>query len=162
MIKIFDNFYSEQENDKINVKLSEPKWSFTGGGENDNYHSYFWHMDNLEKDNYFLILYSNIVKQLELKNSSIVRIYANGQTAGQTGLPHQDDGDTTILYFPTAWKHVFGGHLYFLENDNIKSVVEYKQNRLVVFPANTTHYAGPPERQYLGLRISLAFKVKHE
>ena len=91
-----------------------------------------------------------------------IRIYANGQTAGQTGLPHEDDVDTTILYFPTTWKHVFGGHLYFLEDDNIKSVVEYKQNRLVVFPSNTTHYAGSPERQYLGLRTSLAFKVKHE
>ena len=119
-------------------------------------------MDDLEKDDFFLTLYAKAVSHLQLKNPSLIRIYANGQTAGQTGLPHEDDGDTTILYFPVTWKHIFGGHLYFLENNDIKSVVEYKQNRLVAFSANTTHYSSPPERQYLGLRTSLAFKVKHE
>ena len=163
MIKIFDNYYTEKENHQINDKLTEPKWAYTGGGVSDgDYHSYFWHMDNLENDNFFLTLYAKTVKNLELKNPSLIRIYANGQTAGQTGLPHEDDGDTTILYFPKPWMHIWGGHLYFLENNNITSVVEYKQNRLVVFPANTTHYASPTERQYLGLRTSLAFKVKHE
>ncbi len=164
MIKIFDNFYTKDENDKVNLKLSEPHWSYTGGGqtEENDYFSFFWHMDDLEKDDFFLTLYAKAVSHLQLKNPSLIRIYANGQTAGQTGLPHEDDGDTTILYFPVTWKHIFGGHLYFLENNDIKSVVEYKQNRLVAFSANTTHYSSPPERQYLGLRTSLAFKVKHE
>ena len=164
MIKILDNVFNEDEFVSINHHLQEPKWSFTGGGTNDDgdFKSFFWHMNDLEKNNYFLSLYEKLVNHLELKNTSIARIYANGQTAGQSGVPHKDDGDLTILYFPTPWKHHYGGHLNFIENNNLKSVIEYKTNRLVVFPAKTIHYASPPERQYDGLRISLAFKVNYE
>ena len=163
MIKIFDNFYTEQENDKVNSKLSEPHWSYTGGGQTEegDYFSHFWHMDDLEKDDFFLSLYAKTVSQLQLKNPQLIRIYANGQTAGQTGLPHEDDGDTTILYFPTPWAHYIGGHLHFY-GEGLTDTIEYKQNRLVMFPANLTHYAGAPDKTYRDLRISLAFKVKNE
>tara|TARA_B100001057_G_scaffold218524_1_gene218671 strand:+ start:123 stop:623 length:501 start_codon:yes stop_codon:yes gene_type:complete len=159
MIKVLDNVFNEDDFVSINQHLQESKWSFTGGDDVGYFKSFFWHMNFLEKDNYFLSIYKKLINHLELKNTSIVRIYANGQTAGQSGVPHQDDGDLTILYFPTPWNHYYGGHLNFIENNNLKSVIEYKTNRMVVFPAKTIHYASPPERQYDGLRISLAFKL---
>ena len=168
MIKIYDDFFSEDENIIINNLLERPRWSFAGGGPEIDSRgnriapvpSYFWHMNNLEEEHYFLFLYDNVIKKLELENASLVRCYANGQTAGQSGIPHTDDGDLTILYYPTPWEHFLGGHLNFIKDGDIEKVVEYKQNRLVSFPAKMRHYASPPERHYAGLRTSLAFKVK--
>ena len=162
MQEVIDNFFTEEQNEKIIELLSRPQWSFTGGGIQDGISSMFWHMDNLERDEYFLDLYKEIITRLKIQNASLVRCYANGQTAGQSGVPHQDDGDLTVLYFPLPWEHYLGGHLNFVDGDDIKSVIEYKQYRLVLFPASTTHYAGSPDRQYLGLRVSLAFKIKLE
>ena len=137
-------------------------WSFTGGGVSDinDFESRMWHMDGLENDDYFKTLFSKILHKLKIKGS-LIRCYANGQTATQSGVPHKDDGDITILYFPTPWVHYIGGHLYFGHN-NLEKTVEYKQNRLVKFPANIMHYAGAPDKAYTGLRVSLAFKVKNE
>lgn len=164
-LQIHDNFFPPKEIDTINQLLFRPKWSFNGGGstENKEFYSYFWHMDNLEQEEYFgQILWEFIRRQTfgYDKKCKLLRCYANGQTAGQSGVPHKDDGDTTVLYFPTPWKHYYGGHLYFTQNDNITNIVEYKQNRLITFSANVEHYSGAPIRTYNGLRISLAFKVK--
>ena len=162
MIEIFDNFFPEHEIKTINEKLARPLWSFTGGGVSDinDFESRMWHMDDLENDEYFKTLFSKISHKLKIKGS-LIRCYANGQTATQSGVPHKDDGDITILYFPTPWVHYIGGHLYFGHN-NLEKTVEYKQNRLVKFPANIMHYAGAPDKAYTGLRVSLAFKVKDE
>ena len=123
----------------INEKLARPLWSFTGGGVSDinDFESRMWHMDGLENDDYFKTLFSKISHKLKIKGS-LIRCYANGQTATQSGVPHKDDGDITILYFPTPWVHYIGGHLYFGHN-NLEKTVEYKQNRLVKFPANIMH-----------------------
>ena len=58
MIKIFDNFYTKDENDKVNLKLSEPHWSYTGGGqtEENDYFSFFWLLFllfQIDKDNLY-------------------------------------------------------------------------------------------------------------
>ena len=58
MIKVFDNFLPEEELNKINELLTRPMWSFTGGdvSDDDTFTSRMWHMDNLEKENYFVSL----------------------------------------------------------------------------------------------------------
>ena len=162
MIKVFDNFLPKEELNKINELLERPMWSFTGGGvsDDDSFTSRMWHMDNLEKDDYFVSLFYLIKDKLKI-NGQLLRCYANGQTATQSGVPHKDDGDTTILYFPTPWAHYIGGHLHFY-GEGLTDTIEYKQNRLVLFPANLTHYAGAPDKTYRDLRVSLAFKVKNE
>ena len=163
MIKIFDNFYTEQENDKVNSKLSEPHWSYTGGGQTEegDYFSHFWHMDDLEKDDFFLTLYAKAVSHLQLKNPSLIRIYANCQTGGQCGTPHYDDGDLTFLYYPAPeWNITWQGHLIFLnEKKEGERIVFHKPNRSVLFSGKIEHYADAPIRFFNGLRISLAYKL---
>tara|TARA_R100000027_G_C2237048_1_gene90873 strand:- start:539 stop:1036 length:498 start_codon:yes stop_codon:yes gene_type:complete len=163
MIEYFDNVFSTAIVEEINTLLRRPKWSFNGGGlaYDGDFVSNFWHMDHLEEEDYFLNLFENIKEKLfKDQTVKIVRCYANGQTAGQSGVPHRDDGDVTVLYFPTRWKHHLGGHLNFVSNNNIKSLVEYKQNRLVKFNSEIVHYSSAPVYNYIGLRISLAYKVK--
>ncbi len=157
-IKIFDNFLNYVDHDRVIEYTSRPMWSFNGGGE----FSRFWHMDGLEKEPFFnSYLFNKIKDSLNLK-VEVLRIYANGQTACQSGVPHIDDGDITFLYYPTQnWEVWMGGSLNFLDSkNNIFETVQYKENRGCCFPAKILHFANPPERKFNGLRISVAWKLK--
>ena len=162
LIRVFDDFFEESTRDQIFRYLHRPKWSLTGGNDTNK----FWHMDNLEKEEYFSIhlfdkICENLKDEIDISKHKIIRVYANGQNACQCGTPHPDDGDYTLLYYPNPeWNIEWQGHLTFLDLDwNPDKVVAYKPNRLVCFPAKTVHYADAPSRFFNGLRISLAYKL---
>ena len=161
-IKIYDNFFTYKIQTEIIELLDRPKWSLSAGSPDQR----FWGMDDLEQEEYFSdFLFKILCRKLE-KNFKIKRIYANGQTAGQSGTPHKDDGDWTFLYYPNSqWNTNDNGSLFFLEKikstgiSEIIHTVSYKPNRGILFPAKIYHYADAPNIQYKGLRISLAFKM---
>ena len=49
MIKVYDDFFSEDTRKEIWDLLLRPKWAPDGGSVNN----WFWHMDNLESEEYF-------------------------------------------------------------------------------------------------------------
>ena len=160
MVKIYDDFFPEEIHLEIFNRLRMPRWGLSGG--TDRKPEIFWHFDGLEKENYFSeYIYNLICKKLDRKFSGIKRVYANGQTAGQCGTPHKDDGDLTFLYYPlTEWEIKWQGHLIFLdEKDEGDKIVFYKPNRAVLFDGKQKHYADAPSRFYNDLRISLAYKL---
>ena len=76
MIKVYDDFFSEDTRKEIWDLLLRPKWAPDGGSVNN----WFWHMDNLESEEYFSkYLYEIICDKLNI-NYKIGRIYANGQS----------------------------------------------------------------------------------
>ena len=157
-ISVYDDFFPIDIQKEIFHKLmTSHAWSYTGGGEI----SRFWHVDGLENDDYFSsFLYDKICQNLNKKFSAFSRIYANGQTSCQYGVPHIDDGDMTFLYYPNLeWQLTWQGGLFFIKNNEIYKTITYKPNRAVLFPAKITHYADAPSRFYNGLRISLAYKL---
>ena len=178
VIDVYDNFFNESDRNKIIEELSKPKWNFSGGTPTNR----LWHMDNLEVDNYFSDYLKDIItSKLDLDDVECLRIYANGQTAGQSGYPHTDDGHFTFLYFPNDWQIDWEGHLHFinrsgpeyedtqewddwnldknkLKTDEVVKTITYKPNRAVLFSGNILHYAGAPHRLHVGLRTSLAYK----
>ena len=123
-ITVVDDFFKVNDLNKIRLKLQEPKWSFVGGGVDDidqSITSKFWHMENL--DEYFSkYLFKKIVEHFKF-SGKLIRTYANGQTACQSGVPHRDDGDLTFLLFTEKWKHHWGGNLFFSTNDEIIKVM---------------------------------------
>lgn len=158
-IHVIDDFFSNEIREVIFDKMLRPKWSFSGGGDGN----VFWHQDGLEEEEYFsTYLYNIICTKIGRKFKNILRIYANGQTAGQCGNPHVDDGDITILYYPNPhWQMDYQGHLVFSEDGNAPThIIEYKPNRMVMFHAKTLHYSEAPHRFYQGLRVSLAYKLE--
>ena len=178
VIDVYDNFFNESDRNRIIKELSKPKWSFSGGTLTNR----FWHIDDLELENYFSDYLKNIIlDKLNLNDVECLRIYANGQTAGQSGYPHTDDGHYTFLYFPNDWQIDWQGHLHFinrsgpeyedtlewnnwnldkpkLKTDEVVKTITYKPNRAVLFSGNILHYAGAPHRLHVGLRTSLAYK----
>ena len=168
-IQVYDNFFPTNIQEDILQMLDRPKWSFTGGTKGA---SQFWHMDGLENERYFNEFLFNMICNKLNKKFKILRIYANGQTAGQSGVPHRDDGEWTFLYYPNKkWVTGMEGQLFFLkepedglnpyfQNDSeILKTVSYKSNRAVFFPSKILHYAAAPERHYNGIRMSLAYKM---
>jgi hypothetical protein len=161
-VEVHDDFFELAVQLEIQRLLERPKWSFTGGRAANR----FWHMDGLEAEPYFREhLFALICERIPgLKTFAIERIYANGQTALQSGEPHIDDGDVTLLYFSNAtWKLAWNGSLLFLSDDEqeVARVVPYAPNRAVVFPAAVPHYADAPSKIFAGLRVSLAFKLRN-
>ena len=159
MIEVYDDFFDEEIRSEIFKRLITPNWGISGGSPTKP--EIFWHYDGLAKPShggYFnRFLYENICKNLDRKFSKLGRIYANGQTAGQCGTPHTDDGDLTFLYYPAPdWDVTWQGHLIFPKEERI---VQYKSNRAVLFDGSIEHYADAPSRFFNGLRISLAYKL---
>lgn len=160
MIEVLDDFFSQEIHEKIWQLVKRPKWSLTGGNPSDR----FWHMNDLEGERYFnTYLFKIICKKLN-RSFKIRRVYANGQTAGQCGVPHRDDGDVTVLYYPNPeWKLDWQGHFMVLEGEDSSSeiarTITYKPNRAIILPANIYHYADAPHRMFNGLRISVAWKL---
>ena len=153
-INVIDNFFSEEIHKEVfNKLIKSSQWSFTGG----NNINPFWHIDDLEKEEYFNTYLLNLIRQKTGIDDSYVpsRIYANGQTAGQCGYPHIDDGHLTFLYFPNLeWSIDWQGHLMFINRegpvyetdedeewlfkpdnilDEVSEVIVYKPNRRMFF-----------------------------
>ena len=116
---------------------------------------------DMESDHAIVRENGKVKRKLNRRFRGVNRIYANGQTAGQCGTPHKDDGDLTFLYYPlTEWEIKWQGHLIFLdEKDEGDKIVFYKPNRAVLFDGKQRHYADAPSRFYNDLRISLAYKL---
>ena len=160
MIEVYDDFFDDDIHQEVYSKLMRPNWGISGN--NPGKLEIFWHYEGLENEEYFSeYLYEKICNKLDTEFKGFERIYANGQTAGQYGTPHYDDGDLTFLYYPSpVWDTNWQGHLMFMdENDEVVRVVEHKANRAVLFPGIIKHYADAPHRWFNGLRISLAYKL---
>ena len=160
MIEVYDDFFDDDTQQEIYSKLMRPNWGISGN--NPGKLEIFWHYEGLENEEYFSeYLYEKICNKLDTEFKGFERIYANGQTAGQYGTPHYDDGDLTFLYYPSpVWDTNWQGHLMFMnEADEVVRVVEHKPNRAVLFTGIIKHYADAPHRWFNGLRISLAYKL---
>ena len=160
MIEVYDDFFDDDIHQEVYSKLMRPNWGISGN--NPGKLEIFWHYEGLENEEYFSeYLYEKICNKLDTEFKGFERIYANGQTAGQYGTPHYDDGDLTFLYYPSpVWDTNWQGHLMFMnEADEVVRVVEHKPNRAVLFTGIIKHYADAPHRWFNGLRISLAYKL---
>ena len=156
-VEVHDEFFPAETQAEILRLMERPRWSFTGGRPPN----HFWHMDGLQEEPFFgQQLLGQICARLG-RRFEAERIYANGQTALQTGAPHLDDGDMTFLYYPNPrWKVSWNGSLLFLRNGALASVVQYRPNRALLFPAGLVHYADAPSKEFPGLRVSLAYKLR--
>ena len=95
----------------------------------------------------------------------VLRQYANGHTYGQGGRPHQDDareGTYTLLYYPMPeWRRDWEGETMFYDHTgDIVHAVLPLPNRAVFFDSRIGHAGRPPSRYFLGLRVTIAFKLE--
>lgn len=141
-------------------------WKFGGFSNSESRHKPFWNI-NLINESYFSEYLFGIIKKriYEITNEEVelLRVYLNGATFGQQGYAHvdgEDDEDRTLLiYCNTNWFTEWGGATAFLECDQVTTVFP-KCRKAVYFKGNISHCSHPFTRDYFGLRITLAYKLK--
>lgn len=164
MLVVKDDFFSPDVSSFIAKGTEVYLWRYwrtvsDDSGNNKSFVSFLWEQ-SCDK-NFFYILWTMIQKEFPaLRHCYCWRIIANGQVRGQNIKWHTDHGDKTALYFPTTWNLDWGGSTYF-KSSNFETEVQYKQNRLVVFDADTLHRNSGPAADNI-LRVSIAFNLRLE
>jgi 2OG-Fe(II) oxygenase superfamily len=167
-ILVYDDFFSDTDLNQIIEYVSRDRWFYGHGTYTPDQPEYkgstpFWGM-YLEKHTFFTEYLLNIIQQKLNKKFSLYTVYANGHTFGTKGKFHQDwytpEGKTLLLYL-NDWNDEWGGSTIFKVNDTYSHVYPAK-NRVVYFPGEIYHCADATNREFNGLRITLAWKLISE
>jgi hypothetical protein len=162
MIEVRDDFFKADLCNLIAKGTEAYQWRYWRAIKDDpddrrTFVSFLWSRPS--EDNFFHLLWGLIQNGFpSLQECDCYRIIANGQVKGQNIDWHTDHGDRTALYYPNAWKPEWGGSTFFKIGDAEKEI-QYKQNRLVVFDADISHYGCCPTVDNI-LRVSIAFNLR--
>jgi hypothetical protein len=158
----FYNVLNEDQQKTCLDILEQPTWGFAGRSiETD---LTFWYKE-LKHIIFFNEEFFNIVKKL-IKDEDVVieRLYANGQTFGLSGSLHQDDsGDnsfTFVYYANPYWEPQWGGDTVFYSPNGEHEIANFIPNTGIIFKGNIFHAGLEPTRHFVGLRMTVAFKIK--
>ena len=165
-IKLFPAVFSRDHHDYIVARtLHSSNWYY-GGHSNDNSGYRFWYM-NLANDVVFSKDLMLRICELTETDWRLDRVYANGQTHGQSGGMHQDtmgsDGSwfTFLYYVGPIWQSDWGGATVFHDRDTGAIQLIYPNpNTAVLFDASIWHQGQEPTRQCQELRVSVAWKLQ--
>ena len=163
----YDNFFSSSDYLKILQTVNSPNWMFGHGSYHDSdprsRKGYpFWVM-GLEKDPFFTDYLLNIIKEKTNQDYELYDVYANGHTFGTKGSFHvdwhDDRGRTFLFYANETWNVDWGGKTAFdFGVENYYFHVP-KPNTALLFPGVISHTAEGPTRSFIGLRVTIAWKL---
>jgi hypothetical protein len=162
MFTVFNNFLEkETQVNYYNNFINTSGWAYTGFSVDSNLR--FWFL-SLDDHPFFTNFMLEQIKRITGHEFSLTRVYANGQTHGQCGLPHYDsafpNSYTFLYYLNPEWLPEWGGSTVFL-NENQESISSpFVPNRGILFKGNTIHMGMEPSCHFDGLRITVAFKLE--
>lgn len=173
-IHVIDSVFNQEHFCLIQEKLAQNKWGLHFSDENNQRYKLLWQMI-LDDDSFFTDTLFNCIKQHIGQNYILERVYANGQTCNQNGVPHVDhyqpDRYTFLLYANPEWDILWDGATIFIDRKwdtckqewitNSLETVSYipKPNRGLLFPSNQVHFANGPTRDFYGVRHTVAWKL---
>jgi hypothetical protein len=164
VIDAYVDIFTEEERKEIQQYLKSPKWQFGHVSQKKDIHKKFWIM-NLNEYEFFNTYLFNRIQSHVGEKFTLIDVYANGQTYGQSGSWHLDSQnleDYTFLYYANLnWNASWGGETVF----NINNTLQYfipKPNSGLLFPATIWHYAKSASRDFFDLRTTIAFKLKKQ
>jgi Rps23 Pro-64 3,4-dihydroxylase Tpa1-like proline 4-hydroxylase len=165
MIKVFKDFITLKDQEKINETILSPKWKW---GHASDYKlslsdtEFFWQIHSLEKEDFYSVHLLNKIKEVTGDDFTVERIYLNGHTACSQGNLHKDtydeNGRTFLIYCNENWNPEHGGGTMFMQDDEITTYYPYSYSA-IYFKNNIDHCAAPISKMFKGLRVTLAFKL---
>ena len=183
IIKILNNSLQEQTVKETNDLLLSRNlpWKFMQSSfvdlsdnvEDANYPAFWMSEFNLLENKIILNLWKEIYtiiqtrKIINNQNIEVLKTYANGQTYGLNGEIHKDTDDPghyTVLYYAVndTWDKDWHGETIFYD-DNEEQVIAVcvpHRGSFVLFDSSIPHVGMAPNKQYNGLRVTLAFKIR--
>jgi Rps23 Pro-64 3,4-dihydroxylase Tpa1-like proline 4-hydroxylase len=159
-IKVYRDFLTSFEQDKIENKILEPNWSCNHQSANNG--NLFWQMSNLEKDEFFSVHMIKKIEEVTGDKFDVERIYFNGHNACSHGSLHTDsqreDGRTFLIYCNKIWHPEYDGGTTFVHKEEFITFFPYPRSA-IYFQNNIKHFANSIGKEFLGVRVTLAFKL---
>jgi hypothetical protein len=155
-IQYQDDFFSKDFAEHLSDKIKTFQKFEMSGSSIDGDNPSFWYM-NLSDD----LDFREELKYIQgIIPNRIIRSYVNGQTFGQFGDFHSDDGEETYLYYlDKDWNIDDGGATEFRMANDTTVCVYPKFNRMCKFDSAIFHRS-MPNRNFKKLRMTLAFKTE--
>jgi len=181
-LEIIENALTDTEQCQLNSTLSKALWRygwpihpnpfsrpcwhiFIAGSERSSLHCCERELADHEQWGFLINVWRRL-RSSSMKNSRLIGVYANGQTAGQDGPIHRDNdlfepGRTAVLFCNDYWAMAWGGELTFFNpmKTDVTATVLPKPNRVVVFNGKIPHRANSPFMSCDRLRMTIAFKT---
>ena len=193
MIDVYDNILEKHDAVTIDYEIKKLKWSYDYQYTTKKLNKQWYVMcgkndEDCRQSNYPWApeIFNIIINKPDIKNKYNIEryfsLYCIAYTYGTEQQIHTDDGDLTMLYYPTLdWKLDWGGgtaiyneitndyinHGKYMQldkdnNADIDKYVAYKGNRLVIFDAFLPHQGQPISKQCHELRTVVVFKCMVE
>ena len=160
MIKIYKNFLEDFDKKMIDNSIKSPNWKH-GSCSSPNSDLLFWNQDLTKNLFYTDYLYNKIIKLIG-QDFLLQNVYFNGHCSSTHGSLHQDsfkESDMTFLiYCNHFWNVEWGGSTIFALDEKIE-YVDPQPFSGVYFNGNIFHCAQPVSKLFIGLRVTLAYKL---
>jgi hypothetical protein len=169
-IIVYDNFLTDSELSNCVSHINNLQWKWGHTSNKNIINVPFWYME-LSNIEYFTQYIKNKIEYITNKRFSIERVYANGQTYGQSGIFHQDNENTGFYTFCLYLSKVdidlidyIDGCIQFKIPDINKYTININTlfNRGIIFPSSYFHRGNSFSRFCNDLRVCIAWKLKHE
>jgi len=155
----FDNVLTSEQQEACIRELETPTWQMAESIP-DSYT--FWYK-NLIDSSFFNTFFFDVITNLTKKKFVIDRLYANGQSYGQSGYLHKDSEKEecwTFLYYANPkWSIDWGGSTVFYKNETEYDQALFIPNTGVIFKSNILHAGLEPTRHFKDVRMTVAFKL---
>lgn len=158
----YDDIFEEQRVLAIKALLGRAQWRY-GHFSSSQYANSppFWSMTLIE-DKLFTEILLNKINEITGVEHDLLTVYANGQTYGQSGMPHIDNHEPdcrTFLWYASPWDVRWNGKTCFYVEGGNHFVVP-KFNSAVYFSSMIPHFAEETTRTFGGLRQTVAWKLR--
>lgn len=160
-IKTYDDFFDLPEKTKIFDDMTKSGWKY-GHGSHYLRRYPFW-IYELSDNPYYTDYLLNIIKEKTQQDYELSNVYANGHTFGTQGEFHvdwHDDSERTFLYYANEkWRPEYNGKTIFRLGDDNYHYHLPKGKDAIIFPGMIPHMAEGCSRAFIGLRITIAWKL---
>lgn len=127
----------------------------------------FWNCE-LNENTIYTKYFLNKIEKISNKKFKLNRVYVNAALYGTPGYPHTDDEEPntyTFLYYlmNEKWDVRWGGKTCFdlsTETENKYMFIVPEYNKGVLFESSIVHWAEDVNRDYKGIRMTIAWKLK--
>lgn len=173
MIYQIENFLSEENFEKLlkkieyyNTNPEYPGWKFAGWSSRGTVDKTFWRID-LHHDIFFQeFLFGKVkkcIKDICGEQVELDIVYLNGATFGQQGYFHrdisEDDGRTFLIYANSIWNEEWGGATVFKNGEEVIASFPSPM-KAVYFHGNIEHFSQSLSKDFLDLRVTVAYKLR--
>ena len=177
MIYQIEDFLSEEDFTQLTTKVGLynsnnpdfPGWKFGGYSSDETFNKPFWRLDVINDyffSNYLFDRVQECIKKISGEEVRMDIVYLNGATFGQQGFWHTDcneddySGRTFLVYANETWDEQWSGSTV-LKNDDGEIVTVYpKPRNAVYFHGRHPHFSQSLSRDFYGLRVTVAYKLK--